>query len=113
MSVVRRTAAVAVASGFTALAGLVPALPAMAHGATTQPISRTAACATGGKDVDSAACRAARAANGGPFGNFDNLRVPGVNGKDKQLSPRATCAVATCPTSRASTWPVTTGPPPS
>ena len=37
--------------------------------------------------MGSAACRAAREANGGPFGNFDNLRVPGVNGKDKQRIP--------------------------
>jgi predicted carbohydrate-binding protein with CBM5 and CBM33 domain len=87
MSLARRTAAVVAASGFTALAGLVPALPAMAHGATTQPVSRTAACAAGSDDADSAACRAARRANGRPFGSFDDLRVPGVNGRDRQLIP--------------------------
>ena len=84
MTVVRRTAAVVAAAGFAALAGLVPALPALAHGATTQPESRTAACAAGGDDAGTAACRAALRANGRPFGQFDNLRVPGVAGKDKQ-----------------------------
>jgi predicted carbohydrate-binding protein with CBM5 and CBM33 domain len=87
MSVVRRTAAVVAAGGFAAVAGLVPALPALAHGAPVQPVSRTAACAAGGTSAGTAACRAARAANGGPFGDFDNLRVPGVNGRDKQYIP--------------------------
>ena len=81
VSLARRTAAVLTASGITALSALAPALPAMAHGATTQPVSRTAACAARSDDADSAACRAARKANGRPFGSFDNLRVPGVNGK--------------------------------
>jgi len=87
MTVVRRTAAVVAAAGFAAICGLLPALPALAHGATTQPESRTAACGAGGEDAGSAACRAARSANGGAFGQFDNLRVPGVNGKDKQYIP--------------------------
>jgi chitin-binding protein len=50
-------------------------------------VSRTAACAGRGGDADSAACRAARAANGRPFGRFDNLRVPGVDGRDRQVIP--------------------------
>ena len=85
MTVVRRTAAVVAAAGFAAVCGLLPALPAFAHGAPVQPVSRTAACAAGGEDTGTAACKAALAANGGPFGAFDNLRVPGVNGKDKKL----------------------------
>jgi chitin-binding protein len=85
MTVVRRTAAVVAAAGFAAVCGLLPALPALAHGAPVQPLSRTAACATGGEDVGAAACKAALAANGGPFGAFDNLRVPGVKGKDKKV----------------------------
>ena len=75
-----------------AAAGLLPpmllALPAFAHGAPTSPISRTAACAAGGGTATgTAACKAARAANGGPFGTFDNLRVPNVNGNDRKAVP--------------------------
>jgi chitin-binding protein len=87
MTAVRRTLAFAAASGLAAIAGIVPAQPALAHGATAQPISRTAACTPGSKESSSAACQAASAANGQPFGNFDNLRVPGVGGKDKQFIP--------------------------
>ena len=83
MNVVRRTAALVV----VAVATLFPAAPALAHGAPTQPLSRTAACATGGQQAGSAACTAARAANGRPFGTFDNLRLPNVNGKDRQFVP--------------------------
>lgn len=85
MTVVRRTAAVVAAAGFAAVGGLLPALPAFAHGAPVQPVSRTAACAAGGEDIGTPACKAALKANGGPFGAFDNLRVPGVDGKDKKL----------------------------
>jgi predicted carbohydrate-binding protein with CBM5 and CBM33 domain len=87
MTAVRRIAALVVASGLAALAGVVPAQPVLAHGATTDPISRTAACTPGNKASASDACKAASAANGRPFGNFDNLRVPGVAGKDKQFIP--------------------------
>ncbi|MET8153426.1 lytic polysaccharide monooxygenase [Actinoplanes sp. NPDC049668] len=87
MTVVRRTVALALAGGIAAAAAVLPAVPALAHGAPTSPISRTAACAPGGENSSSAACKAARAANGGPIGRFDNLRVPNVNGKDKQVIP--------------------------
>ncbi|MGA5299061.1 lytic polysaccharide monooxygenase [Nucisporomicrobium flavum] len=87
MRSVRRTAALAVAGGIAAAATVLPAAPALAHGAPTSPISRTAACATGGERTGAAACRAARAANGRPFGSFDNLRVPNVGGKDRQYIP--------------------------
>jgi chitin-binding protein len=87
MTVVRRTAAVVAAAGFAAVCGLLPALPALAHGAPVQPVSRTAACAAGGEDAGTAACKAALAANGQALGAFDNLRVPGVNGRDKQVIP--------------------------
>jgi len=75
-----------------AAAGLLPplllALPSFAHGAPTSPISRSAACAAGGGTATgTAACKAARAANGGPFGTFDNLRVPNVNGNDRKFVP--------------------------
>lgn len=83
--IVRRLAALA---GAAALAGLAaPAMPAFAHGATTTPVSRTAACANGGSDTSSAACEAAKKANGGDFGNFDNLRIANVNGNDRSVVP--------------------------
>ncbi|HEX5202595.1 MAG TPA: lytic polysaccharide monooxygenase [Actinoplanes sp.] len=82
---IRRLAAAAAVAGTLPL---LTAAPAFAHGATTTPISRTAACAAGGGTATgTAACKAARAANGGPFGTFDNLRVPNVNGNDKKLVP--------------------------
>jgi len=81
----RRLALVVAAA---ALLPLVPAGPAFAHGAPTTPISRSAACAAGGGTATgTAACQAARQANGGPFGTFDNLRVPDVNGNDRKFVP--------------------------
>lgn len=68
-----------------AAVALLPAAPALAHGAPTQPISRTAACASGGEEPGAAACKAARKA--GASGNFDNLRIANVNGKDKKIVP--------------------------
>jgi predicted carbohydrate-binding protein with CBM5 and CBM33 domain len=85
--IVRRTAAALGAAGFAALVSLAPGLPALGHGATTQPISRTAACAQNGEDTGTAACKAALKANGAPFGTFDNLRVAGVDGRDRQVIP--------------------------
>jgi predicted carbohydrate-binding protein with CBM5 and CBM33 domain len=85
--ILARTAAALAAGGFAAAVGLAPAAPAFAHGAPVQPISRTAACAAGGEDAGAPACKAALAANGRPFGDFDNLRVPYVNGKDRQYIP--------------------------
>ncbi|TGN76602.1 chitin-binding protein [Streptomyces bauhiniae] len=62
--------------------------PARAHGAPTDPVSRVYACSPqGGSANGSAACRAAIAANGAPFTAWDNLRVPGVNGRDRQVIP--------------------------
>lgn len=82
---IRRLAAVAAAAG---LLPFLSAAPALAHGAPTTPISRTAACAAGGGTATgTAACKAARAANGGPFGTFDNLRVANVDGDDKKFVP--------------------------
>jgi chitin-binding protein len=81
---VRRLAAL---TGAAAVAGLLPATPALAHGAPTSPISRSAACAGGGSKTGTAACKAALKANGGSFGSFDDIRVPGVNGNDKKFVP--------------------------
>jgi predicted carbohydrate-binding protein with CBM5 and CBM33 domain len=62
--------------------------PAQAHGAPTDPVSRVYACSPdGGSDARSPACKAAVAANGGPFTLWDNLRVPDVAGRDRQVIP--------------------------
>ncbi|GAA3786098.1 lytic polysaccharide monooxygenase [Streptomyces phyllanthi] len=62
--------------------------PALAHGAPTDPVSRVSACSPeGGERARSAACRAAVAANGAPFTAWDNLRVAGVGGRDRQVVP--------------------------
>jgi chitin-binding protein len=61
---------------------------ARAHGAPTDPVSRVVACSPeGGSRAATAACRAAIAANGAPFTAWDNLRVAGVNGRDRQVIP--------------------------
>lgn len=86
MTVRRRTAAALAAAGIAAV-GLWPAAPAQAHGTPVSPLSRTAACAGEEADSTAAVCRAARAANGAEFGSFDNLRLAGVNGKDRELIP--------------------------
>ncbi|MBK3572060.1 lytic polysaccharide monooxygenase [Streptomyces sp. MBT62] len=82
-------------SGAMAGAAMAPLLltvwaagPAQAHGAPTYPVSRVYACSPdGGSAAGTAACKAAVAANGGPFTFWDNIRVPNVNGRDRQLIP--------------------------
>ncbi len=72
-------------------AWLFAAAPAQAHGAMASPMSRAVECGPeGGKAAMSAACKAAAAAsNGGAmaFAAWDNLRVPNVNGRDRQRIP--------------------------
>ncbi|MFE1884605.1 lytic polysaccharide monooxygenase [Streptomyces diastatochromogenes] len=61
---------------------------AQAHGAPTDPVSRVYACSpSGGSANRSVACRAAISANGAPFTAWDNLRVAGVDGRDRQVIP--------------------------
>ncbi|MFF4016290.1 lytic polysaccharide monooxygenase [Streptomyces sp. NPDC001843] len=77
-----------VAAAASALLSLWAAAPAVAHGAPTSPVSRVYACSPdGGGAARSAACRAAVAANGASFAMWDNLRVAGVNGRDRQVIP--------------------------
>ncbi|MFC9630639.1 lytic polysaccharide monooxygenase [Streptomyces mirabilis] len=79
-------AAVAVAAPLLLLTWAVG--PARAHGAPTDPVSRVVACSPeGGSNTGTAACRAAIAANGAPFTAWDNLRVAGVGGRDRQVIP--------------------------
>jgi chitin-binding protein len=66
--------------------GLAP-VPAAAHGAPAQPPSRSAFCGPeGGAQARSAACRAAVAA-GADVSQWDNIRLPGVDGRDRQAVP--------------------------
>lgn len=110
--ILRRTAALAVAGGLTVAAGLLPALPALAHGAPVRPISRTVECAKGADDAGTTACKAALKANRQPFGKFDNLRVSGVNGRDKKFVPDGKLCSGNLPEYRGldlarKDWPVT------
>ncbi|MCX4903257.1 lytic polysaccharide monooxygenase [Streptomyces sp. NBC_00878] len=75
-----------------ALVGTAPLLlavwaagPAAAHGAPTDPVSRVVACSPdGGQQAGSAVCQAAVASG---IAAFDNLRIAGVNGRDRQVVP--------------------------
>jgi chitin-binding protein len=108
---VRRRAALAAAVGIVAATGMGP-LPASAHGAPTGPTSRTFACSPEGGSAGTPACQAALAANGRPLGAFDNLRVPGVNGQDRQFIPDGQLCSASLPEFRGldlprADWPAT------
>ncbi|MDX3644158.1 lytic polysaccharide monooxygenase [Streptomyces sp. MB09-02B] len=61
--------------------------PAWAHGAPTDPVSRVSACSPEGDGQGTAACEAAVAANGAPFTAWDNMRIAGVNGRDREVVP--------------------------
>jgi len=105
---VTRTIA-ALAAGTTLLALTVAgAGPAAAHGALQNPISRAAACGPeGGAKARSAACRAAR-----PRGDWDNLRLAGVRGRDRQVIPDGRLCSAGLPAYRGldlarTDWPAT------
>ncbi|MEU1403677.1 lytic polysaccharide monooxygenase [Streptomyces sp. NPDC005728] len=86
---------------------------AQAHGAPTDPVSRVYACSPeGGSANRSAACRAAIAANGAPFTAWDNLRVAGVGGRDRQVIPDGRLCSGNLPAYRGldlarRDWPVT------
>jgi chitin-binding protein len=67
---------------------LAPPAAAAAHGATAQPPSRAVVCAPdAGRAARSAACRAAVAATGREFDEWDNVRVSGVAGRDRAVVP--------------------------
>ncbi|MBM7079466.1 lytic polysaccharide monooxygenase auxiliary activity family 9 protein [Micromonospora humida] len=65
---------------------LLDAAPAAAHGAPTSPLSRSAACGPEGPHVSTPACLAAVSA-GAAVREWDNIRVYGVNGRDRQRIP--------------------------
>ncbi|MFF2999150.1 lytic polysaccharide monooxygenase [Streptomyces sp. NPDC057950] len=88
MTAHRTATAAAVAAAAPLLLLTWAAGPAQAHGAPTDPVSRVVACSPeGGSNNRTAACGAAIAANGAPFTAWDNLRVAGVNGRDRQVIP--------------------------
>ncbi|MEU6197592.1 lytic polysaccharide monooxygenase [Streptomyces sp. NPDC047061] len=60
---------------------------ARAHGAPTYPVSRAYACSPSGGSAATAACRAAIAASGQNFVAWDDVRVAGVAGRDRQVIP--------------------------
>ncbi|SEE35111.1 lytic polysaccharide monooxygenase [Streptomyces sp. Ag109_O5-10] len=60
---------------------------ARAHGAPTYPVSRAYGCSPSGGSAATAACRAAIAASGQNFVAWDDIRVAGVNGRDRQVIP--------------------------
>ncbi|GHJ09992.1 hypothetical protein TPA0907_43590 [Micromonospora humidisoli] len=65
---------------------LLDAAPAAAHGAPTSPLSRSAACGPEGPHVSTPACLAAVSA-GAALREWDNIRVYGVNGRDRERIP--------------------------
>src|SRR4051794_32502797 len=89
MTVYRTLARLALVASAPILVTAAIAAPAQAHGALDSPVSRVYACSPeGGQGARSTACRAAIAVAGAqPFADWDNLRVPNVNGRDRQLIP--------------------------
>ncbi|WP_240972905.1 lytic polysaccharide monooxygenase auxiliary activity family 9 protein [Nonomuraea composti] len=92
--IVALLAASSLAAGPAAASIAVPAGPAsvgmQAHGALEEPASRAAACGAEGTAAAarSAACRAAVRASGGVLPRaWDDLRVPDVAGRDRQVIP--------------------------
>ncbi|MFK0281007.1 lytic polysaccharide monooxygenase [Streptomyces sp. NPDC090499] len=60
---------------------------ARAHGAPTYPVSRAYGCSPSGGSAATAACKAAIAASGQNFVAWDDVRVAGVDGRDRQVIP--------------------------
>ncbi|SCG43132.1 lytic polysaccharide monooxygenase auxiliary activity family 9 protein [Micromonospora halophytica] len=77
---------VLVAVAAVAATVLPTATPAAAHGAPTNPMSRSAACGPEGPHASIPACRAAVRA-GAALREWDNVRVFGVAGRDREKIP--------------------------
>jgi len=82
MTIVRTVSA---ALGASLLVLVLTGGPAAAHGAPTTPLSRAAGCQPQGQWVKTPACAAAIATSGKV--DWDNIRVAGVDGRDKQKIP--------------------------
>jgi chitin-binding protein len=87
MVVWRVVARAAVAIVAVLLFVVLPALPAEAHGAPTNPLSRSAACGPEGRLATGPACRAALTAAPQASAEWDNIRVANVRGRDRQVIP--------------------------
>jgi chitin-binding protein len=88
MTIYRTLAAVAAIGIAQLLGAALTAGPAAAHGALDNPVSRAAACAAGSPQATTAACQAVVEARGATsFGDWDNVRVAGVGGRDRELIP--------------------------
>jgi chitin-binding protein len=89
MPVYRKVAALAAVGLAPLLVTALAASPASAHGAPDNPISRGVACGLKlQQNAQNAACKAAIAASDGEaFKDWDNVRVPGVNGRDQEVIP--------------------------
>jgi chitin-binding protein len=87
--IVSRALAALGALGVVTAVLVLPVAPAGAHGATANPPSRAVVCAPdAGRAANSTACRAAVSAGGGRgFGEWDNVRVAGVAGRDRERIP--------------------------
>jgi predicted carbohydrate-binding protein with CBM5 and CBM33 domain len=83
-----RAAALLGTAAATLLVGGIPAVPAWAHGAPTNPVSRTYECGTESGLAGSPACTAALAASGrSSMPDWDEVRVPNVDGQDRTKIP--------------------------
>jgi chitin-binding protein len=109
---VRRQTAAAAVTGIIAALTVWPAAPASAHGAPSSPASRAFACRPEAPTATSAACVAAVAETGRALGSWDNLRVPGINGRNRQFIPDGQLCSASLPEFRGldlarPDWPAT------
>jgi predicted carbohydrate-binding protein with CBM5 and CBM33 domain len=84
---VNRYALAVLAVFATVFLAVAPGTPAAAHGALSTPMSRATACAADGPHVQSDVCKAAIAADGGAAVDWANIRVPNVDGKDREKIP--------------------------
>ncbi|WP_211370102.1 lytic polysaccharide monooxygenase auxiliary activity family 9 protein [Nonomuraea turkmeniaca] len=89
--------------------------PAGAHGALESPLSRAAACGADSPLAKKpAACKAATAASGSALpGDWDNLRVANVAGRDRQVIPDGALCSGGLPAFKGldlarADWPATT-----
>jgi len=83
----RSPALLAVPALVLAVLALPLAGQAAAHGAPTAPASRSSACGAEGTAADTPACRAAIEASPQLPAEWDNVRRPGVDGRDREVIP--------------------------
>ncbi|MFD0691513.1 lytic polysaccharide monooxygenase auxiliary activity family 9 protein [Actinomadura fibrosa] len=69
------------------MVGVAVAPPAGAHGALQSPVSRSVVCDPQRSSSSAAACKAAAGLSGSALAQWDELRVPNVRGRDRQVIP--------------------------